>query len=477
MTRSPLLSSISPELASTLALKRLTQIANNRKFFGAHLPDFGAWLPRVTPAYRWDWPHIAHVRERLEQITTGIIDKLIIELPPRHGKSELCTIRYPVYRLAQRPETRVIVGAYNQTLANKFSRRARKIARESGLPLSDERVAAEEWETADGGTFRAVGVGGGVTGQGADLIIIDDPVKNREEAESPTYRDRVWDWYTNDLFTRQEPNCGIIVTMTRWHKDDLVGRILDSDDGPSWTRIRLPAEAELNDPLGRVVGAALCPDRFDNAALAKIRRVLGRDYYALYQQSPQAREGGMFKEHWLELVAEVPAQARRVRWWDKAATESGGDYTVGVLMAENNGVYYVEDVVRGQWASGERDRIIRATAERDALTYKSSVIYGSEQEPGSGGKDQAAAFVRLLAGFPVETKPATGSKEVRADPLASQAQAGNLKVKRAPWSSAFITEMLEFPSGAHDDQVDAASGAFNKLASEQSAGGFSLSYR
>lgn len=383
-------------------------------------------------------------------------------LPPRHGKSELATIRYPVYRLECDPALRVIIGAYNQTLANKFSRMARRIAA-TRLALGSDRAAVEEWETAQGGGLRAVGVGGGVTGQGGNLIVIDDPVKSREEAESENYRERVWDWYTNDLYTRLEPNAALVLIMTRWHKDDLAGRILASDDGPSWRVVNLPAEAEAGDALGRPEGAALNPDRYPLAELAKIRTVLGRDYAALFQQRPQAREGGMFKEHWLLLVDAVPAQARRVRWWDKAATDGGGDYTAGVLVAEAAGLYYVEDVVRGQWSSGERDKIIRAIAERDRERF-GPVTYWSEQEPGSGGKDAAAAFIRLLAGFDVHTEPSTGSKEVRAQPLAAQAEAGNVKVKRGAWASAFTAEMCDFPSGAHDDQADAAAGAFNKLA-------------
>ena len=422
---------------------------------------FDQWLPAVSPELNWQWPYIRYVRAHLDRITDGDIRKLMIMLPPRHGKSQLATIRYPAYRLECNPRLKIIVGAYNQTLANKFSRRARRIA-ESRLRLSDERTAVEDWETQAGGGYRAVGVGGGIVGQGGDLIIMDDPVKNREEAESQTYRDNVWDWYSNDLYTRQEPGCSFILIMTRWHKDDLAGRILASDDGPNWTVITLPAEAEPGDPLGRAIGEPLCPDRYDREALADFRRTLARDYQALYQQSPQARDGGMFKEHWLSLVDAVPAEARRVRWWDRASTAGGGDYTAGVLVAYAQGLWFIEDVMRGQWSGGERDRIIYTTAESDQARYV-RVDYWTEQEPGSSGKDKAADFVRMLAGYSANAEPATGSKEVRADALSKQAEWGNVKVKRAAWASAFIAEMLDFPNGQHDDQVDAAASAFNKL--------------
>jgi predicted phage terminase large subunit-like protein len=452
---------------------------------------FQRWLQAVSPMFNWEWPHTVYVRKQLDAVTAGTLKKLMIFLPPRHGKSELCTIRYPAFRLelnedSSRVETlhatsvqatsvratpthatsvqplRVIVGAYNQTLADKFSRRTRRIVEER-LGLSSERSAVEEWETPSGGSLRAVGVGAGITGQGGDLIIIDDPVKSREEADSPAYRDRVWDWYTNDLYTRQEPGCAMVLIMTRWHKDDLAGRILASDDGPHWTVVNLPAEAEENDPLGRPVGAALCPDRFDLAKLADIKRVMARDYYALYQQRPQAREGGMFKEHWLPLCEAVPRNAQRVRWWDRAATAGAGDYTAGVLVAYADGVWFIEDVVRGQWSSGERDRVVLDTAHKDRARYGDVEIW-TEQEPGSSGKDKAVDFVKMLAGFDVDAEPSTGSKIARAEALSKQAEWGNVRVLRAAWSGAFLSEMTDFPTGVHDDQVDAAASAFNKLA-------------
>lgn len=424
---------------------------------------FQRWLRQVSANFNWDWAHIQYVRQHLDKVSTGEIKRLIIEMPPRHGKSELATIRYPVYRLKLKPETRIIVGAYSQTLAEKFSRKARRVAANGKLELSKERNSAEDWETVQGGGFRAVGVGGGVTGQGGDLIIVDDPVKNREEAESLTYRDKVWDWFTNDLYTRLEPGGAIIVIMTRWHKDDLVGRILESETGGQWTRLRLPAEAEPDDPIGRSEGAALCPDRFPLSVLADIRKVLGRDYNALYQQRPQPREGGMFKDHWFKRVEAVPAEARRVRWWDMGATADAGDPTVGFLLAEAQGVYYFEDVVRGQWSSGERDKIIRQTAENDRLKYGDVVIWAG-QEPGSAGKDAAGNFVKMLAGYNAHTEPETGPKEVRAQPLAAQAEAGNVHVLKSDWTATLIDEFCDFPSGKNDDQVDSGSHAFNKLA-------------
>ena len=386
--------------------------------------------------------------------------------PPRHGKSEMVTVRYPIYRLHRDPEMRIIVGAYSQMLANKFSRKGRRLA-QATLNVGD-RLAVEDWETSAGGGLRAIGVGGGITGQGGQLIMIDDPVKSREEAESATYRERVYDWYTDDLYTRLEPGGAIVLIMTRWHEDDLAGRILASEDGPNWTVVSLPAEAEEDDPLGRKVGEALCPERYPLPMLQRIRTVLGsRSYSALYQQRAQPPEGGMFKYLWFNRIAakEAPKQYDvLVRYWDKAGTQDGGDYTAGVLMGRKADRYYVLDVARGQWSTHNREEKMKETAHRDASTYVDSPIIWIEEEPGSSGKDSSLATITNLAGFPVHAERATGDKAVRAEPFAAQCEAGNVFIAKGAWNGAYLDEMCAFDSGAYDDQVDGSSGAFNKVA-------------
>ena len=420
---------------------------------------FNSWLKLVTPAWHWDWPHLLYVQRHLERVTRGECRRLILTMPPRHGKSEMVTVRYGAWRLERDPLMKLIVAAYNQTLANRFSRRVRRIV-EQRVPLAQDALNVEDWETQASGGCRAVGVGAGVTGHGGNLIVVDDPIKSREEANSESYRDRVFEWFQDDLYTRLEPCAAVIVIATRWHEDDLIGRLLGGDDGSSWTLVNLPAFAESDDPLGRSEGQALCPERYDVRTLEDIRKVLGNSFHALYQGRPVPLAGEMFQRGWFEIVDRGPEQARRVRFWDKAGSAGKGDYTAGVLMAVSDGMYFVEDVVRGQWSAYERERRIKQTAERDGT----SVDVWFEQEPGSGGKDSAAASIANLAGFVAKAETSTGDKITRAEPFAAQAEGGNLRLIRGPWNQSYLDELASFPFGLHDDQVDASSGAFNKLA-------------
>lgn len=443
-------------------------------FVVRRVPTFPNWLNKVTPTYHWEWPHQQYLYKYLDRVTSGDIKRLMIFIPPRHTKSETVTVRYPVWRLERTPNMRIIIGAYNQTLANKFSRKARRIAAEQ-IPMSISRAAVEEWETKLGGGLRAIGVGGGITGQGGDLIVIDDPVKSREEAESFTYREKVWEWYKDDLYTRLEPNGAIVLIMTRWHEDDLAGRLMAEmqSGGESWDIVSLPALAEDGDPLGRKEGEALCPERYDEAALQNIKMVLGdRSFNALYQQRPSAREGNMFKlsnlpvtnKEGVAYVVPKDEGIKRIRYWDLGGSDSNkADYSVGVRMSVREGIFYVEDVKRGQWSPRERNEQIKATAESDRDDF-GHITTWIEKVPGLG-VEVIDNIVRFMAGFGVKTEMAKADKVTRADPFADQCEAGNVRVIKADWNKAYRDELTGFPNGKNDDQVDASSGAFSKLAS------------
>jgi predicted phage terminase large subunit-like protein len=351
-----------------------------------------------------------------------------------------------------------------------------------GITTRRDSRAVDRWEL-DGrrGYMLAAGVGGPITGHGALLGIIDDPVENWEAAQSETIRAKTWEWYRTTFRTRIWEDGAIVLIQTRWHEDDLAGRLLQDQPG-EWSVLRLPALAETQgerdennarlslapgapDPMDRAPGAPLCPQRFSLQALEQLRRDVGSmAWTAQYQGCPYPPEGNRFKRHWLPLVEVAPKLGRRVRAWDCAATAGGGDYTAGVLMVKTgDGLFYVEDVVRGQWSPGERDRVILATAERDRDAHASTAIV-VEQEPGSAGVDASRSIVRMLAGFPVRADRVTGSKQVRAEPFASQAEAGNVRLVRGAWNGAWLEELCVFPNGRHDDQVDASSAAFTALA-------------
>jgi predicted phage terminase large subunit-like protein len=383
-------------------------------------------------------------------------------LPPRHGKSEQATIHYPAYRLLRDQSKRVIVGAYNHSLACTFSRQTRRIVRDFGFAFSGDSNKQNQWSSVLGGGLYAVGVGSGVTGYGADLVVIDDPVKSRAEAESPTYRQRVLDWYQNDLYTRLHPGAAIVLIMTRWHSLDLAGQLLEESEngGEKWQVVTLPAIAEEHDAIGREPGQPLWPERYGIEDFDRIKRAVGSyAFSALYQQTPKPRDGGFFRAEWFNVIDKQERTGFACRAWDTAATPGSGDYTAGVRIFRDGERYVVTDAWRGQVSPAERRARQRAVAQLDGY----QTVQHLAQDPGSAGVDQVENDLRNLAGFPVETNRATGSKEVRAMPFAAACEAGLVDIERGAWNRDFLDELCGFPTGKHDDQVDAASDAFNYL--------------
>jgi predicted phage terminase large subunit-like protein len=306
-------------------------------------------------------------------------------------------------------------------------------------------------------------VGTPPTGFGFGWIFIDDPIKKREEAESEVYREKVWDWYTDDLYTRLEPGGKMVLTLTRWHHDDLAARAIASEPD-RWRVLKLPALAEENDPIGREVGEALWPERFTAEALQRIKGVQSGEsgayaFEALYQQNPTPREGAFFKVSQLEILPAAPANLKTVRAWDLAASTKG-DYTVGAKLGKDDaGLFYILDIVRGQWLPDERNRVMLQTAALDGRSTRIRLA----QDPGAAGVDQVQALTRMLAGYTVKAERVSGSKEVRADGLASQINAGNVKIVKGDWNRALIEELRTFPLGKNDDQVDSVADGFNEL--------------
>lgn len=446
----------------------------DRVIAAPRVPSFREWLPLVTPAYDWTARHLVYLQDKLEAVYAGDLRRLMVFMPPRHGKSEMTTVRFSAYWLLHRPDTHVMVGAYNQHLASKFSRKIRKLVRTQGLVLSGEIQRADEWETVQEGGLLARGMEAGVTGFGGDLLIIDDPIKGRKEAESATVRDGAWAGYVDDFESRLHPGARIIVINTRWHFDDVSGRILERAQatGEHWEVVSFPAEATEHDVLGRSRGDWLWPERFppDEYAMIKSNRT-GYSWAALYQQTPIATDDCMFPRDKVELVDAVPRKGMvTLRYWDKAGSEDSGDWTAGCHLGRSaDGVYYVLDMTRQRAKALERRDTMRNVAIQDAAEWENVVVW-TEQEPGSGGKESAEQTVRDLAGFRVYIDKVTGDKTVRAEPFAAQWQNGNVKLLRGPWNKAYLDEMETFPAGKHDDQADASAGAFNKLTPHVVAG-------
>lgn len=412
---------------------------------------------------------LTQVSRYVETGGAGGIGRLVIEMPPRHGKTVTTSRFYPAWHLGRNPEHRVMLVSYGASLADKNSRAARNLIRSPyyqaifpSVQLAADSRAVDSWDlsTVEGGVD-ALGIGGGATGKGAHILIIDDPVKNRAEAESETYRDRTWEAFTSDLYTRLEPGGAIVIMSTRWHMDDLTGRALQMD-GEDWKRLRFPALAEDDDPLGRQEGDALWPARFPQDVLLGVQSALGSyEFASLYQQRPIARTGGLFDPLKIEIVDHAPELERTVRFYDLAVTKkTTSDYTAGVKLGRaKDGRIVVLDVWRDRRELPEIHEAIVQNALIDGVN--TSIRLEAEK----AGVIELAFLLRdrRLSGHRIDAVPPKGDKYTRAGPFASRVNGGQVLMVRGAWNRAFLDELAVFPAGAHDDQVDAASGAYEQV--------------
>lgn len=446
------------------------EINRMRKDLGLNALNFPEWLPSVTPSWTWDWRHQLYLYAALQRVTDGTTKRLMIFMPPRHSKSETVTVRYAAYRMESDPKMNVILGSYNQKLANRFSRKVKRIV-QSRIALSRERKAVEEWETLAGGGLRAVGVGGGITGFGGNLILIDDPVKSREEAESEAYRDKCWDWFNDDLYTRLEPNAAMVLTMTRWHDDDLAGRLIKEmdDGGEQWEVVSLPALAEENDPLGRKQGEALCPERYDRESLEKRRVKLGAySFAALFQQRPVPVEGALFKRDWFKdrIVDQAPSGLRWARGYDLAVSQkTSADFTASFRCAfDKQGVLYIADGFRRRLEYPEQKRYVIQRMVSEANTQ-----HGIEKALHGEALVQDLRRVPAIRHVAFKAVKVDTDKFTRALSWANLAEEGKIRLVRGPWIDAFLDEACRFTGkgDTHDDQVDAVSVAVGMLSKKR----------
>ncbi len=401
--------------------------------------------------------------EKLAATVDGRCDRLMLLMPPGSAKSTYASLLFPSWFLARVPGSQIIAVSHTAELAERFGRGVRDLALEHGprlgLHVMQRDRAAGRFAVRSGGHsggYFATGVRGGVTGRRADLLLIDDPVKSQAEAESPALRERLWDWYRADLVTRLKPGGRVILVMTRWHPDDLGGRLLEG--GEAWQVVRLPALAEEGDLLGRSVGEALWPEWEGRAALERKRLILGdRTFEALFQQNPRLSGGALFQIGQIP-VTEAGLVGREVRAWDLAATTEG-DWTVGLRLVRGERGWQVSDVIR---LRGGPEAVVEAISSTAVLDGR-DVTIGFPQDPGQAGRSQVSFLAGRLAGWRVVSSPETGSKALRAMPVASQINAGQFTLLRGKWNRAFLEELRDFPGGAKDDQVDALGRAFGML--------------
>lgn len=456
-----------------------------------------AFTLATFPGYHVNWHHRV-LCEYLDRFLSGDIRRLMVFMPPRHGKSELVSRRLPAYALGMNPDTHIISCSYGSTLAARLNRDVQRIIDSKDYPrlFPGTRLSSDNVRTASQGAYLrnsdifeivghaghyvSAGIGGAITGLGFDVGIIDDPIKNQKEADSHTYRDMIWEWYGSTFYTRAEKDARILLTLTRWHEDDLAGRLLNQTDGDEWAVLSFPAlndGATLHPHDQRGLGEALWPEKYSARILDKIKGVLGSyKFNALYQQNPRAREGNIFKMQKIEIVDALPANLRgQVRRWDLAATKkTSSDYTAGGLMARDmRGLWYIVHMRRGRLSSGEVEDLITQTA---AVDGKATMVL-IEQEPGASGRMTVDHYIRLLAGYNVHADTLRGDKVFRAQAFAAQVEAGNVRMLRGDWNSELLDELAGFPTGAHDDQVDALTGAFNQIANVDEPRSFAMSYR
>lgn len=410
--------------------------------------------------------------DALEQVERGDILRLIITFPPRHGKSELTSRRFPAWYVGRDPYRHVIFGTYNDEFARDFGREVRTIMQSKtyrhvfpGCTLAKGEAAADRLRTEQGGLLAFVGVGGSTTGRGADVFIIDDPFKDDADAQSKAKRDSVWNWFQNVAQTRLMSHLGAtIIIMTRWHDDDIVGRLLNSDnphyvkaEAEKWRIINIPALAEENDVLGRKPGEALWPNRFPAEYLEGRRLANPRGFSALYQQRPSPEDGDHFTRDMLLGYEENqrPEVLRVYAASDHAvSTEQGADRTCLLIAGVDvNGNIWLLDAF---WKKSKP----KATAEAMVALIRKwePVVWWAEKghiskSLGPFVRDmmrEADVFARI-----VEVTP-SADKVQRATSIIGRASIGQLRIpKFAPWYQDAIDECLKFPAGRYDDFVDA----------------------
>jgi len=415
-----------------------------------------AFTEYTFPQYRTA-EHHRLICEKLEAVERGEIDRLMIFMPPRHGKSELASKRFPAWYLGRNPDKQVITASYNSDLAGDFGRQVRNIVREQrfrnvfpSVTLAEDSQAANRWNTSAGGSYVAAGVGTAVTGRGAHLLLIDDPVKDREEAESETRRETVYNWYSSTAYTRLMPGGAVILIQTRWHEDDLAGRLLEAEakGGDKWDKLILPAILSN--------GQALWPEWYPIDALNRTKAAIGpRDWSALYQQQPAPDDGTFFLKAWFKRHENPPERCHVYMTSDYAVTEGDGDYTEHAIWGiDGTGRIFQLDWWHGQTASDEwiEQKLHMIRKWKPICAFGEAGVIQKAIEPMLKRRmTETATRCRM------EWLPSIHDKATRARAFQSRAAMGEVSLLDDERGERVLKQLLAFPAGKHDDAVDVCS--------------------
>jgi predicted phage terminase large subunit-like protein len=434
------------------------------------LADAWRWFPHTYAqvSSRGRWKPYRHLTLISERITPSLVlggGRFIITLPPRHGKSNLISEWVPTWYLDSFPDRGVILTSYAAKFAQKWGRKVRNhlegLEHARAVVRQDSR-AGDRFSLVQGGQMITAGVGGPITGEGGNLGVIDDPVKNWQEAQSELKRESIYDWYLSTFRTRFEASCTIIVLMTRWHGDDLAGRLI-AESEEDWEVINLPAIAEEDDLLGRQPGEALCPERYDLDSLETLKKAVGtRAWVSLFQQRPSAAEGEVWKRSYWQRWEKLPDSFdEKIQSWDltfkdkKQAKNAEPDYVVGQVWGRKGRDLYLIDQVRGQWG------FTKTVAEIIALTLKHPDARRKLIEDKANGPAVQDAIKNMTSGIRmVEPQGGKLARVTAAEPVLESKLVWVPKDEvKYPWARDVIEEAAAFPKGKHDDQVDAASQA------------------
>jgi len=429
-------------------------------------------------ASRGKWfcpPHLQYLNTKLLDVAAGRCRRLIVTMPPRHGKSEIISKYFPAWFLGNNPDDRVILTSYESSFAASWGRKARDLLTEFkglfGIEINQGSSAVQDWNIDKRlGGMNTAGAGSAITGKGAKILIIDDPIKNSEEASSEVIREKIKEWFKSTAYTRLEPDGAIIVIMTRWHDDDLVGYLLSEQNKGSekWDVVNFPAIATDEDIIGRKKGKALWSERFPIEDLERIKKAVGSFWFsAMYQQNPIPEGGAIIKREWWKYYYTTPDRKsfKRYIWaWDTAVkVGEDNDYTVGIYIGETDTGYYVLDI--------KRERMEYPDMKRAIVQYyhgsRASAIIIEDKSSGQQVIQELQRGSRLPV---IEIKPVS-DKVTRAHLVTPLIEAGLVYLpENATWLAEFMDECLKFPKGKHDDQVDALVYALDYLKNQSHHG-------